>query len=122
MMTRAFPLAVVTVAALLSCRPDDQRTDTLDAERAMQARENMPPEVVASLDSGTVAFRRGEHEVALAHYRRATELAPEVAAGWFGVYMAEHALGNVEAAQEALARFRAIEPTQTLVHEEGGWP
>lgn len=105
-------LAVSAVA----CRPDDQRTDTLDPHEGMQARAQMAPEVVAQLDSGTAAFRADDFQAALRHYARATELDPENGPGWFGVYMAEQALGRPEAAAAALERARGVVPGATLLH------
>lgn len=110
------PLAIVLLlVAAVSCRPDDQRTDSVTAEKAMQARAALPAEVVAQLDSGNAAFRVKDHKGALAHYTRATELAPDEAAGWYGVYMAQLALGNEEAAQAALAKAQSANPGATLL-------
>ena len=119
MNTRRAFVAVLVLAAAYSCRPDDQRTDTLDPVQAMQARENMPPEVVAQLDSGSQAFRTQNFEAALGHYEKVTEMAPEVGAGWFGVYMAEDALGNEPAAFEALERARELVPGATMIRDNG---
>lgn len=118
MNARRSVIGVLVMAAAVSCRPDDQRTDSLDPGQAMQAREDMPAEVVAQLDSGSTAFRHDDYEAALVHYTRATEMAPEVGAGWFGVYMAEDALGNAEAAHEALERAQALVPGATLIHDD----
>ena len=46
----------------------------------------------------------------------AVELNPDAAAAWFGVYMAEKALGNEEAAAEALERAQDVQPGATLLH------
>lgn len=108
--------AALILAAALSCRPDDQRTDTVDPQAAMQQRESLSDEVRAQLDSGSVAFRAEDHEGALAHYERAAEMAPDVAAGWFGVYMAQHALGNDSAAAAALEKAQSMVPGATLIH------
>ena len=105
---------------VFACRPDDQRTDTLDPREAMQARAEMSPAVVAQLDSGTAAFRAGDYEGALGHYTRVTELDPVNAPGWFGVYMAEQALGRPEAAAAALDRARGVVPGATLLHPAPG--
>lgn len=118
-MTHKRPLfAALMLVGALSCRPDDQRTDTLDPHQGMGARQGMAPEVVAQLDSGSAAFRADDFEAALAHYARVTELDPENGPGWFGVYMAEEALGNVDRAQEALERARNVVPGATLLHPE----
>jgi len=113
---RGLVAAVLVLVAMVSCRPDDQRTDTLDAQQGMQAREDMPPAAVAQLDSGTAAFRADDFEAALRHYTAVTEIAPDIGAGWFGVYMAAEALGDTERAEEALERARGVVPGATLLH------
>lgn len=60
--------------------------------------------VAARVDSGNASFRQGEYEAARRHYAEAAEVDPEVAAAWFGLYMAESALGNEAAAESALVR------------------
>jgi Flp pilus assembly protein TadD len=114
---RVVTFSLLLLAAAVSCRPDDQRTDTLDAQQGMQAREDMPPAAVAQLDSGTAAFRGDHMEAALRHYTRVTEIAPDIGAGWFGVYMAAEALGDVEGAEAALERARGIVPGATLLQD-----
>jgi Flp pilus assembly protein TadD len=118
MNARRSVIGVLVMAAAVSCRPDDQRTDSLDPDRAMQTREELPAEVVAQLDSGSTAFRSNDFEAALAHYTRVTEVAPDVGAGWFGVYMAQDALGNAEAARDALERAQSLVPGATLIHHD----
>lgn len=108
-------VSVLLLAAAASCRPDDQRTDSFDPQEAMQHREDVPADVLAQLDSGNALFREKDHEGALAHYVNATERAPDLAAAWYGVYMAQHALGNMEAAEEALARAQSENPGSTLL-------
>jgi len=115
MSTRLTLVSALLLAAVVSCRPDDRRTDTFNPEEAMQHREDLPPEVLAQLDSGSAAFREDDHEAALAHYTKATELGPDVAAAWFGVYMAQHALGNQEAAEAALEKAQSVNPAATLL-------
>ena len=117
MTTRQALTALLVLAAAVSCRPDDQRTDTLDPHEGMQSREDMPPAALAQLDSGTAAFRADDVEAALRHYTRVTEIAPDIAAGWFGVYMAADALGDAELAEEALERARGEVPGATLLHD-----
>ena len=110
-------MTLLVLAAAVSCRPDDQRTDTLDPHAGMQARDQMDPAVVAQLDSGTAAYRAHDFDASLRHYRRVTELDSEIAAGWFGVYLAEHALGHAEEAQAALEQARGFVPGATMLHE-----
>jgi tetratricopeptide (TPR) repeat protein len=116
MRTNRGLVTVLALAALVSCRPEDQRTDSIDLEEAMQERADLAPAVAAHLDSGSVLFRADDHEAALEHYRMAVEIDPDAAAAWFGVYMAETALGNVEAATEALERAQREVPGATLIH------
>jgi tetratricopeptide (TPR) repeat protein len=103
------------LAAVVSCRPDDRRTDSFDPEEAMQHREAVPPDVLSQLDSGNVAYKEGDREAALAHYTRAAELGPDVAPAWFGVYMAQNALGNKEGAQAALEKAQSLDPAASLI-------
>lgn len=109
-------MMMLALAAAAGCRPEDQRTDSIDPFEAMQRRENFPPGVAERLDSANAAFRADRHQDALDHYTAVTELAPDVAAGWFGVYMAQHALGNETAAREALERAQTSVPGATLLH------
>ena len=113
-------IAVMAALSVASCRPADQRTDSLDPTAGSQARSAMPAEVVAQLDSGSQAFRDGDFEGALRHYGEVTELAPEIGAGWFGIYMAQRELGDETAAQVALDRARDLVPGATLMHPDTG--
>jgi hypothetical protein len=109
----AFVLALTLVGG---CRGDDQRTDTVDPEAATRSREALPTDLTAQLDSANQAFRAGRYVEALAHYTGATEVDPEVAAPWFGIFMVQRALGNEEAASAALDRARHAVPGATLLH------
>lgn len=109
--------ALVVFAA---CRPDDQRTDSVDPVAARQERESWDPAMAAQLDSGNVAIRADEHATAREHFVRVTEMAPDVAAGWFGLYLAEQGLGDADAAQAALERARSIASGATLIHPAEG--
>jgi tetratricopeptide (TPR) repeat protein len=110
--------AALLLIGALACMPDDQRTDTLDPHEGMGERQDMAPEVVVQLDSGSAAFRNDDFERALTHYTRVTELDPENGPGWFGVYMAEDALGRPDQAQAALNRARTLVPGGTLLHPD----
>jgi hypothetical protein len=57
-------------------------------------------------------------DVAREHFLAVTELEPELAVGWFGLYMAERGLGDLEAAEAALARVRDIAAGASLVHPD----
>jgi len=118
MNARRAVIGILALAAAVSCRPDDQRTETLDPTEGVRRRADLPQAVVAQLDSGSVAFRADRFEDALEHYTRVTELEPDLGAGWFGVYMAQEALGNLEAAQAALERVQELAPGATIVHDD----
>jgi tetratricopeptide (TPR) repeat protein len=112
---------VVAATAFAACRPTDQTTDTIDVQAGARARETFPPEVVAQIDSGNAAFKAHDFEEALRHYQAAAEAGPDIPSTWFGVYMAQHALGNIPAADSALARSRNEAPGATLLRP-GGTP
>lgn len=116
MTTKHWLTAALALAAMAACRPDDQRTDTVDAAVFEEQREQLSPEVRMHLDSGSAAFRRDDHQAALDHYTQATELNENAAAAWFGVYMAQRALGDEDAAQEAMERAQASVPGATLIN------
>lgn len=102
-------LALAFGLAAGACTPEEeQRTDSMTEERARSARGALRAEVVSLLDSGNVAYREGRFEEAADMYRRAVDDDPDVAAGWFGLYMAERALGNADDAQEALERAESL--------------
>jgi len=99
--------------------PEDQRTDSVDPATA--GRE-VAGEARIQLDSGNAAFRAGDYAGALSHFTRVTELLPEDATGWFGVYMAHDAMGNQAAADSAIAQARGRAPGASLIRDtvEGG--
>jgi tetratricopeptide (TPR) repeat protein len=76
----------------------------------------LPSELQGHLDAGNEAYRSGEFEVALAHYREAVALDPELAAGWYGVVMAEGAIGNPSGADAARAEVHRLAPELPLEH------
>ncbi|HSM06474.1 MAG TPA: hypothetical protein VK858_17765 [Longimicrobiales bacterium] len=104
----------VTALALGACTPDDQRTDSLDPTTAGR---DIPGAALAQLDSGNAAFRAADYEGALAHYRRVTEIVPDDATGWFGIYMAQEALGNTAAADSAIEEARKRNPGASLIRD-----
>lgn len=107
----------VMIALLVACAPpEDQETGTIRDQDVRQARDELPPALVAALDSGNAAYRRGDYQAALASYRSVVDQDEGVAAGWFGIYMAELALGRPEAADSAMARARDLAPGASLIH------
>lgn len=108
-MIRIRYLAVALVVAAMGCSgktdgpPPGATTLGAKAESAKAAdvRASLPAGVAEQLDSGNAAYRRSDFALASQHFREATRLGPKVAAAWYGVYMAEHALGHVAAADSA---------------------
>ncbi|HKK07512.1 MAG TPA: hypothetical protein VKA44_01360 [Gemmatimonadota bacterium] len=71
---------------------------------SMPARDSLPPAVRVQLDSGNAAYRAGDYGEAMRHYRATIATVPDLASGWFGVYMAATAMGDSAAADSAKAR------------------
>lgn len=111
-------VAAIAVLAVGCQRADDQRTDTMTDRDVLAARDQLDPAVLAALDSGNVAYRARDYQRSLDHYRDAVGMQDELAAGWFGIYMAELALGNLDAAEAAMARARAHAPTASLMQPD----
>lgn len=119
-MTRVVTTFVLpAVLGLGACRqgvPDDQRTDTVTPRTVEQARADWPAGLSAVIDSANAAYSAGDYETASGLYRRATQIGPDVTAGWFGIYMAEHARGNAAAADSAMRQARVLSPDASLLH------
>jgi tetratricopeptide (TPR) repeat protein len=112
-------LALTAVSGSTACRPKEEETGTITAQQATKAQEELPPAVRAQLDSANEAFRAGDHKTALEHYTKARDLKSDVAAAWFGIYMAQHALGNEDSAKAALTEAQKISPGATLIQSTG---
>lgn len=89
-------------------------------EAAPQARAGWPAEAAAAVDSGNAAYRAGDYEAARRHFRAAARVAPGVGTAWFGVYMAERALGNDAAADSALRRVGDLGEAARIHHGVAG--
>jgi len=92
----------------------------------LRGRAGLTAEIGAQIDSGNAAYRAKDFEEALRHYRTVTELDEGIAAGWFGVYMAEKELGHDDEATSALERARRAAPAVGAAHSAttppGGTP
>jgi Flp pilus assembly protein TadD len=113
-LTRSLWAGAFVLASAVACLPEDQRTDSVDPSTAGR---DLPAEAMAQLDSGNVAYREGDYDGALRHYLRVTEIAPDDATGWFGIYMAQEALGNTAAADSAIAEARRRNPGASLIRD-----
>lgn len=109
-------LALTAGVSTAACRPREQKAEAVSAPQARRAPEAVPADVQAQIDSGNAAFSAGDHKTALEHYTRAKDLKGDVAAAWFGVYMAQHALGDEDAAAQALVQAQKLSPKATLLH------
>lgn len=120
MIPRAAIVVVLTGCALLTtcAPPEDQETGSITRDDVRSAREDLPANVAAAIDSGNAAYRAEDYENALRHYRAAAEDDEDVAAAWFGIYMAELALGRVDEATRAIERARELAPGASLIHPE----
>lgn len=63
---------------------------------------------------GNAAYRSRDFTTALEQYEEAARLDPGAPAAWFGVYMAQQALGNEAAAEAALRRAEELDPGAPL--------
>lgn len=62
------------------------------------------------LDSGNVAFRAKQFDVARKYYEKAASLAPDHGAPWFGIYMVGEATKDKKLADRALAEVKKRTP------------
>lgn len=113
-------LGLVLIAA--ACTPDDQETGSISADDVRQAREQLPAALQMRLDSGNAAYRRGDYLAARQQYRAAVAEDQEQAAPWFGLYMANRALGDSAAARQALETAQSLAPGATLIHPDNAEP
>ncbi len=119
-MKHAIATACLSVLVLAGCRGagDDQETGSISADQVRNERSDLPTAVVAALDSGNAAYRANDYQAALQQYRKVVELEHDLAAGWFGVYMAQLALGNTEAADSAMNVAQQLAPGASLIHPD----
>jgi tetratricopeptide (TPR) repeat protein len=108
-------LVLALVLTAVGCRPDDQETGSVTPEDVREARDMLPEDVLAHLDSGNARYQDHDYQAALEHYRAVVDGAPDAPAGWFGIYMAQLALGNTAAADSAMARARELAPGASLI-------
>lgn len=125
--TLVLPVLVLAVLVLPAAgcggeQPGDDagRTGDTTRQRVGQARADLPPVLAARLDSGNSAYREGDYRRALELYRSATEEDAEVAAPWFGVYMAYSALGEEDSARAALERAGGLSESGGGFHGSAG--
>lgn len=81
-----------------------QASGETSAASNMPARDSLPAAVRAQLDSGNAAYRSGDYQEAGRHYRETVKAIPDLASGWFGLYMTATATGDSALADSAKAR------------------
>jgi tetratricopeptide (TPR) repeat protein len=119
--TAALAVALTATMGLAACDRDQDRGESLRAndDAMAEARAGWPEGLGTLIDRGNTQYREGRYDDAAETFREATELAPDVAAGWFGLHMAESARGNEEAADEARMRAEALTPGLGVGHPRG---
>lgn len=76
----------------------------------------LPAAIQEGLDAGNTAYRAGDYEQALDHFREVTHAAPDLAVGWYGVGLAQAAMGNPDAADSAMMEVHRLAPDLPLQH------
>ncbi len=119
MRRKSWVWAVAMVAVAACGGEEGERVELGDEpqETRANARESWSPELTARVDSANTAYAAGDFETAREVYAAITDEQPELGVAWFGLSMAERALGNEEAAQAALAEAEARNPGLGRMHE-----
>ena len=103
-------IALATMCTFTACTSSDDAAKTPLAEFSA-GQESAPMRelpagltavAAARLDSGNVAFRVKQYDVALGYYRGAAESVPNHAAPWYGILMVAQATKNAALAESAM--------------------
>jgi tetratricopeptide (TPR) repeat protein len=110
--------ALLAIATLAACGGDGvgERIPLDRMGGTEEAAEALPAELQLQLDSGNAAYRAREYDRAIRHFSEVAALAPDLAAGWYGIGMTQMALGNAEAADSAMMRVHQLAPEIPLRH------
>lgn len=117
-MKRLVP--AIVVLTLAACSGEEGQRVELGADTAQSTqirRADWPEGLAARVDSANAAYADSAYATAAEIFRSATEEHPEIGTVWFGLYMAENAMGNTEAAAAALERAEALNPGLSQMHE-----
>lgn len=120
MKTKMWIIALAVLAVAACSEQEGQRVE-LDQDPEAQAtdgRASWPAELATMVDSANALIAAGEYEASAEIYRGLVEEYPQVGTVWFGLYMAEDALGNTEAAGAALEQAEAINPGLGRMHDD----
>jgi len=109
---RAWTCAIAIAAAACGGEAADDRATPRPgppaSDRVSIAPPPLAPEVRAHVDSGNVAFERGDVAAALGHFEAALAADTASGAAWFGAWMAHMELGDTERAAEARSRLGEV--------------
>lgn len=109
---------LVLVLMLSACNPPkDQKTGSIAGQDATAKRKELPAALRTQLDSGNAAFHARKYDVALKHYRAAIAIKDDEPAPWFGVYMAQNAMGDTVAADSALKKAQKLAPGASILRK-----
>ena len=109
--------------ALGGCASEESPGDA-PPDASESAATPIPAAVQAMVDSGNLAYRGGDFEAALSHFRGAMEGAPDHPVPLFGVYLASTALGDSALADSVATVLRDEAPwlLGMMGHPEGETP
>ena len=112
-------MVVLVALALAGCGEEEAPRIPLgeDAAQSEDRRASWPEGLAAQVDSANLEYSNEEYEAAADRYRALTEQHPDISTVWFGLYMAEHALGNDEAAAAALEKAESMAPGLGRMHD-----
>lgn len=119
MKLRSWIVALAAVG-LVACGGEEGERVELGGEEPQareDARANWSPELTAAIDSANALYAADDYEGAAAMFTEITEDNPELGVAWFGLYMAERAQGNDEAADAALAKAEEYSPGLGRMHD-----
>ena len=116
MSIRRWVIAGLLAAAACGGGEEPAERPRFSGEEVDAARSSWPEGLAAMVDSGNAAYRAGRLDEAADVFQRATTRYPHIGAPWFGLYMAEHARGNLEEADSALAKAEYLTPGLAEMH------
>jgi len=115
---RVYLMAFLLTLIAIGCGGDGaQDRVPLNTPQADQGDPGeLPSELQERLNAANAAYRDGEYDRALEYFRQVTHQAPALAVGWYGIGLAQAALGNSEAADSAMMEVHRLAPELPLQH------
>jgi tetratricopeptide (TPR) repeat protein len=117
-------MMVVAVVGLAACGGDEAAEgDRVRLDQPQQSqqgsRADWPDGLAERVDAANAAYGEGRYEAAAEMYREMTAEHPDIGTLWFGLYLSETALGNEEAAEEALVKVQEMVPALLQMQHQG---